>query len=180
MKSKLQQYREAQHLTQQELAAKAGISVRTIQRIESGIDPKGYSLKALASALEIKTQELIESPGIERRDDFPLVKVINLSALVFLILPLGNIILPLLIMWRKDALTQMTKQIVSLQMLWTLVTALLLLISPFIQRVFTMGNALLLSMAALAVGANLYIIFRNAVALDRHRHLAIKLNFNLL
>jgi transcriptional regulator with XRE-family HTH domain len=43
--SKLKQIREQQNLTQEELAEKSGISVRTIQRIESGTEPKGHTLK---------------------------------------------------------------------------------------------------------------------------------------
>lgn len=38
--SKLKQIREQQRLTQEELAEKSGISVRTIQQIESGVSSK--------------------------------------------------------------------------------------------------------------------------------------------
>mgnify|MGYP003598873837 CR=1 FL=1 len=49
------------NLTQEELAEKSGISVRTIQRIESGTKPKGYTLKALAAALGISEKRFVGS-----------------------------------------------------------------------------------------------------------------------
>ena len=57
--SKLKSFRELQNLTQEELSEKSGISVRTIQRIETGKDPKGYTLRVLAKALEIEENELL-------------------------------------------------------------------------------------------------------------------------
>ncbi len=48
MKSIAQHLREEKNLTQTELAEKSGLSLRTIQRIEAGNVPKGYTLKALA------------------------------------------------------------------------------------------------------------------------------------
>ncbi len=56
--SKLKIVREQKNLTQEELSEKSGISVRTIQRIESGIAPKGHTLKALSKTLEILETEL--------------------------------------------------------------------------------------------------------------------------
>ena len=52
--SKLTEYREKLNYTQSELSEKSGISVRTIQRIESGANLKGHTLKAIALALNIK------------------------------------------------------------------------------------------------------------------------------
>lgn len=49
--SLLLEHREKQNLTQEELAAKSGVSVRTIQRIESGITPKGYTLESLSKRI---------------------------------------------------------------------------------------------------------------------------------
>ena len=48
--SKLCEYREKLNLTQDELAEKAGLSVRTIQRIESGVEPRGYTPRVLSYA----------------------------------------------------------------------------------------------------------------------------------
>ena len=51
MMSKLQLLREKLHLTQEEVAQRSGISVRTIQLIEAGQVPKGYTLRSLAQTL---------------------------------------------------------------------------------------------------------------------------------
>ncbi len=45
--AKLTFFREKLHLTQEELAEKSGVSVRTTQRIEAGTIPKGFTLKTL-------------------------------------------------------------------------------------------------------------------------------------
>ncbi|HBW81513.1 MAG TPA: DNA-binding protein, partial [Sphingobacterium sp.] len=55
--NKLQSLREKLNLTQEELAQKSNISVRTIQRIEAGQSPKGYTLRALAQALNVEESE---------------------------------------------------------------------------------------------------------------------------
>ena len=39
------------------MAEKSGVSIRTIQRIESGIKPKGFTLDTLSKALEINKLE---------------------------------------------------------------------------------------------------------------------------
>jgi transcriptional regulator with XRE-family HTH domain len=46
-------------LTQEELAFQTDISVRTIQRIESGeVDPRSYTLQSIAKVLEIDFEHL--------------------------------------------------------------------------------------------------------------------------
>ncbi|MGK0449244.1 MAG: transcriptional regulator with XRE-family HTH domain, partial [Polaribacter sp.] len=57
--SLLLEHREKLNLTQEDLATKSGISVRTIQRIESGIKPKGYTLERLCKALNITKEDLL-------------------------------------------------------------------------------------------------------------------------
>ena len=59
MKTKVQNLREERNLTQAELAEKSGLSLRTIQRIEAGTEPKGYTLKTLASSLNVSESELL-------------------------------------------------------------------------------------------------------------------------
>ena len=51
------------NLTQEELSEKSKISVRTIQRIEAGTEPKGHTLRALARALDV------EEYSLQRQDD---------------------------------------------------------------------------------------------------------------
>ncbi|MGZ5253487.1 MAG: helix-turn-helix transcriptional regulator [Flavitalea sp.] len=52
-------------LTQEELASLANITVRTIQRIESGESlPRMYTIKAIASALDIPFELLAQKPEL--------------------------------------------------------------------------------------------------------------------
>ena len=62
--SELKKIREEKNLTQEELAEKSGLSVRTIQRIEAGTEPKGYTLKTLASTLDISEKYLLISNNL--------------------------------------------------------------------------------------------------------------------
>ena len=58
MQSNLKILREQKNLTQSELAEKSGLSLRTIQRIEAGNPPKGFTLKAITEALDIQPENL--------------------------------------------------------------------------------------------------------------------------
>jgi transcriptional regulator with XRE-family HTH domain len=51
-------------MTQEELAAKTGVSARSIQRIENGeVEPRAFTLRAIASALETDFGALIHPEG---------------------------------------------------------------------------------------------------------------------
>ena len=80
--SKLNKIREKFNLTQEELSDKSGISVRTIQRIESGNEPKGQTLKILAKTLGIEENELLKKQEIPNEINLTLLKLINLSSLL--------------------------------------------------------------------------------------------------
>ncbi|PWN71106.1 XRE family transcriptional regulator [Chryseobacterium phosphatilyticum] len=177
--SKLLKYRESLNLTQEELAAKSGISIRTIQRIEAGTEPKGYTLRALAKALHIKETELLKSP-VNEVVHYQLIKLINLSSLPFIIFPPMNIFAPLLIMYFKKENNLMVKQIASLQILWTLVSAILFFLSPFLNRIFSIDFPFILIVAATACIINICIIILNAISIDRQGRMCIFLNFSFL
>lgn len=52
-------WREKNNFTQNELAEKSGISLRTIQRIEGGSSLKGFTLHSIAKALETNPEHLL-------------------------------------------------------------------------------------------------------------------------
>jgi transcriptional regulator with XRE-family HTH domain len=93
--SKLKEIRELQNLTQEELAESSGISVRTIQRIEAGTTPKGYTLRTLSKTLGVSEEVLQNTPIIETEKEnipvqenkeettisYSLLKIINLSSI---------------------------------------------------------------------------------------------------
>jgi len=64
--SKLKNIRKKFNLTQEELAEKSGVSARTIQRIEAGVEPKGHTLKVLAAALSVEAVELLKDKEKEK------------------------------------------------------------------------------------------------------------------
>jgi transcriptional regulator with XRE-family HTH domain len=177
--SKLTKYREKLNLTQEELADKSGVSVRTIQRIEAGSKAKGHSLNVLAQALNVSKDHLTEDKN-EPYLNYKLIKLINLSSLPFVIIPLANIALPLIIMYAKKEVNLITKQIVSIQILWTILSSVLFLLSPFISRIFSSENKLTLIVLIVSILINVVIILRNVIALDKKNKMHIKLNFNFL
>jgi transcriptional regulator with XRE-family HTH domain len=82
-------------MSQEFLASESLLSLRTIQRIESGkTSPRGDTLKRLAAALKIPVEELLD---IELEEDRNLVVLMNLTQLAFLAFPLLGVIIPLII-----------------------------------------------------------------------------------
>lgn len=178
--SRLKTIREQQHLTQQELSEKSGVSVRTIQRIESGTDPKGQTLKMLAGTLEVKEEELLEKPEAPKQVKFTLVRIINFSSLPVTIFPPANILLPLIIMFIAKEFNPLTRQIVSLQIFWSICAFIIFMLFNFIKSALSWSNDLTLVMMILLVLSNVFIILRNAAGIDKRRSLRIKLNFNII
>jgi len=177
--SKLLFFREQQLLTQDELAEKSGISVRTIQRIESGAKLKGHTLKAIALALDINPSELTISSTEGCQPNYPLIKLINLSSLLFII-PLANILVPLLIMHLKKENNAITKQLISVQIMWSIVSLTTFFITPFIQKWFSLNRQLILVVLMAIILSNIFIIIRNTLELDKNQRLRIKLNFSFI
>ena len=176
--SKLKKIREKLNLTQEELSDKSGISVRTIQRIESGIEPKGQTLKILAKTLGVKEEDLLEQTETEINST--LVKIINLSSLPFTIFPPANIIIPLLIMFAGKQFNLLTKQIVSVQILWLILAVIIFMLSIFIKRGLSLGNSFTLLIMTLLALSNVLIILWNAAEIDKKGKLFFRLNFSLI
>ncbi|MDQ1095011.1 MULTISPECIES: helix-turn-helix domain-containing protein [Chryseobacterium] len=188
--SELKKIREAQHLTQEELAEKSGLSVRTIQRIEAGTQPKGYTLKTLANSLNIAEKDLLTSaiPEEEKNDElfswqakeesanYAAVKIINLSSLPLAWLPVANFLLPLLLMYCIKDKSMLAKQIISLQIFLSVIFPVIFMAVVFMK----LGHASVTLAIVLLTFANIYIILRNAYEIDRKRKLFYKLNFSLL
>lgn len=187
--SKLKLIREEQNLTQEELSEKSGISVRTIQRIESGITPKGYTLKALSNALKISGKELLnEAPPIQLSEketisisvkqneiDFSKIKLINLSSIIFVVLPPLNILAPLILSCALKQKNDLTKKIVSLQILWTILAPIIFMLGILLK----LGHSFTIVLLMLIVLSNVFLILRNLVEIDRNKKLRYQLNFNI-
>ena len=180
MKTSVQILREERNLTQTELAKKSKLSLRTIQRIEAGNIPKGFTLKALAESLGVTPEDLVQNSvndNIINR-----AKLINISALVSLILPFGNIIFPAILTYKSQEFEarELGKHILSIQIIYTFLLSILLIVSPFIQKTFSTRIPVFIVILILMKCFNLYIIFKNGISLNKTRDLSIKLKINIL
>lgn len=193
--SQLKKIRESQNLTQEELAEKSGLSVRTIQRIEAGTAPKGYTLKTLATSLSISENELLTPIILENQleektdikepilvdenkktENWTLIKIINLSSLPVACFPIVNFLPPLILMLVMKQKSDLVKQIITLQIFLAIVSPIIFLLVAFLK----LGqSSVLITIIALTL-ANIYIILRNTYQIDKFQKLRYKLNFNII
>lgn len=189
--SRLKAIREQKNLTQEELSEKSKISVRTIQRIESGTEPKGHTLRALAQTLEIEESLLLQEEAIIFQEDnevkteaaeesetvnYSMIKMINLSSLLFVVVPPLNILAPFLLMFITKQRNGLTKQIISLQMFWTAIAPIVFMLGIFLK----LGKEFTLILMILIALSNVFMILRNAAEIDRKKKLYFKLKFSML
>jgi uncharacterized Tic20 family protein len=115
--------RNSKGYSQEELSEKAGLSLRTIQRIENGeTEPRGDSLKRIAVAFEVSSDEILDWAV---QEDKGFLASLNLSALSFILFPLLGILVPQ-IMWisKKDKIknvNNIAKDILNFQITWTMI-----------------------------------------------------------
>lgn len=142
--------RKSKGLTQEQLAERATLTVRTIQRIESDDSiPRDYTLKAIASALNMPFEEFIsvrsclkltndcgllqEGFPAERKESCHFLQLLNLSAFAYLIVPFIHFLIPILLLKKrkeKNGTLQTTGQrIIRQQIWWTVSTHFLLLLT---------------------------------------------------
>lgn len=120
--SRLKEFRSRKGFSQEHLAEAAGLSLRTIQRIENGeTTPRGDSLQRIAMALQVSPDELIDWQVMEDRN---LVLILQLSQFGFLAFPILGIIIPLVIwIFKKDKVVdidQVGKKVINFQITWTI------------------------------------------------------------
>jgi transcriptional regulator with XRE-family HTH domain len=132
--------RKSRGMSQELLAENSNISLRTIQRIESGeTSPRSFTIKALADALGVPVEALtVDDENIEASNDesVALLQQINFSALAGLVVPFSNIFFTTFF-WRKNRSATLVdesgRKIISFQLIWTLATLLLVFVIPTIQ-----------------------------------------------
>jgi transcriptional regulator with XRE-family HTH domain len=172
--------RDQKHLTQEELAEKSGLSIRTIQRIEAGQEPKGHTAKVLAKTLNLDLSSLSKSKEITDAINYSLVKRINLSSAFVCYIPLLNIFLPLILNHQYKQNNHLTKGIISLQILWSIVSILAFLVAGFLRLTFDLHHQTSLWVSIFFILINLVIILVNSANIDKHKELYFKLGFNLI
>lgn len=143
-KSSLTSLRKRKGLSQEALADASGVSLRAVQRLEAGeTTPRPHTIKVLARALDISTEELAGSlsqpDGLESNEIQSTIRLVNFSAMMGLVVPLANIVAPLLIARRFTNVkgNPTVKKIVSFQLLWSLVTLLAVGFTPILLKLFT-------------------------------------------
>lgn len=142
--------RKSKGLTQEQLAERATITVRTVQRIESDESiPRDYTLKAIAAALNMPFEEFIPvrtclksaNDALLLQDREPanqdeschFLQLLNLSAFSYLVIPFIHFLIPIFLLKKKkekDNTLQTTGQrIIRQQIYWTISTHFLLLLT---------------------------------------------------
>lgn len=179
MKSIVQDLREKSNLTQTELAEKSGLSLRTIQRVEAGKTPKGYTLNALAKVFNIEPKTLLPSNEITKLDR---VKLINFSSLLGLIIPFGGVLFPLILTYKTtdNKNRELGKCIVSVQIILTFILAISQIASPFIQKQFALHFPLFIFPLVLIIALNLVVVIANGISLNKKNDLNKFLKINYL
>lgn len=172
--------REQKHLTQEELAKLSGLSKRTIQRIESGQKPKGHTAKALSKALGLDLDTINTVNKSVEDINYSLVKIINLSSVFVTFIPLLNIVLPLAIMYFNKQFNSLTKQILSLQILWTIVSILIFFLASSLKLSLSLSHRFTLWVMIILIVINVILILVNTSSIDRKKELFFKLNFSFI
>lgn len=179
MKAIVQQLREKKNLTQTELAEKSGLSLRTIQRVEAGTTPKGFTLKALANAFNTEPENLLpakESTNLDR------AKLINFSSLLGIVIPFGGVIFPLILTYKtKDTKNkELGKSIVSVQILIAAALSVSLIASPFLQKGLALRYPLFMFPLLVSICLKLVVVIVNGISLNKNNDLHKNLKINYL
>ena len=176
---KLKDYRRTNFLSQESLAEAAGISIRTIQRIEEGKSiGSAYTLNAIAKALNINPTDLtiqVSQNSLPNAPNINHLKILNLSAIGILLIPLANIVFPAYIYWKNrddEKIKTIGSKIISFQILWTLCTLLMALIIPIILLLLFPGLKgssipLFVPVYFATVIFNVYFIIRFAININK-------------
>lgn len=170
----IKKMRQALGYTQEDLAKKSTLSIRTIQRLEaSSKAPKGHSLKMLAQVFSLAPADLRDQFAPARpsdSDDKIAMKLINLSVLAFFLFPFGNLFGPFLV-WSKKrhskAVDEMGRSIISFQIFWTVALIFGLIVSPFIDISSFSATPLILYVLFSCLAVNFMVVYLTARAIQR-------------
>lgn len=129
--------------SQEALADKCGISLRTLQRIETNQSvPRPYTLKVIADSLDLSIDDLTahEQAGLTDNHTASRLNLINSSALLVILFPLLSIAAPMLL-WhphrQHPILNEKGKKIISFQLIWLILSVVALLITHFSHYLLT-------------------------------------------
>lgn len=170
--TKIKTLRLTKGYSQDYLATQTQLSLRTIQRIESGeTEPRGDTLQRLAACLDVTVAQLVNLPvtvgehaaASELPEDRLYLTFMHLSALSFMIFPLLGVLVPY-IMWTikrnqiKD-IDRVSKKVLNFQITWCIAIVL------YYVYLFSAGGAGLLQVMGVVVlyAFNVVMTLVNAV-----------------
>jgi len=171
---RLKELRNQKGMSQEVLADEAGLSLRTIQRIENGeTNPTGESLKRLSSALNVNPDELIDWAI---KEDKRYLTFLNLSALTFLFFPMLGILVPF-ILWtsRKGKIkdiNKLGKDLINFEITWTIILffiPFLLLLSSKIGLLENLSLRIIIIVIGAMYFINLIFILLNTVRISNEK-----------
>ncbi len=121
---KIREVRKKKGFSQEELAESAKVNLRTIQRIENNeSEPRGKTLNLICEVLDINAEDILD---YGKKTDKSYLIIFHLSVIIFLAIPVGNIIVPL-ILWmnKKDKIIGLKKigaNLLNFQIVWSVLT----------------------------------------------------------
>ncbi len=123
---KIREIRKKNGLSQEELADLSTVNVRTIQRIEKNeTEPRGATLNLICAALGISAEDVLDYGKVE---DKGFLSMLQLSPLSYFVIPVGNIIIPLILWLTKRnkiiGVQEMGAKILNFQIIWTVAASL--------------------------------------------------------
>lgn len=143
--SKISKIRKQKGMSQEELSDLSKINLRTLQRIEKNENhPSGNTLRLICETLQINIEEILNYGKIE---DNNYLMFLHLSIISNIIIPLGNIIFPL-ILWlnKRESIINVDKQgknILNFQILFSIVSNLFILITAYFKISHTFNTEIL-------------------------------------
>jgi transcriptional regulator with XRE-family HTH domain len=149
--------RNQKGLTQEELATMSNVTVRTIQRIESGNSvPRSFTLKLIASALDIPFEELYVTENVavpqlapaasstyHEEDTIHFLRLLCLSCFSYLLIPYVHFLIPVYLLKQRQKQNlkalRFAHKVIRSQVYWVVLTNvvfLLLLAYNFISATY--------------------------------------------
>ena len=125
---KIIHFRKLKGITQETLTEVTGLNVRTIQRIESGeVDPRLYTLKSIADALDVNLEELLPEPT---QHELNQIAVLHITPVAFFFFPIiGNVMVPFIYWMLKreevNGINKHGKDILNGQLTYSIIAGLL-------------------------------------------------------
>ena len=175
LSERIKELRNQHAFSQEEMARRAGLSLRTIQRIElNETQPRGDTLIRIAEVFGLKPDDLLT---VSKNVKSNFLSLLNLSALTFLIFPLLGFLIPLFIwLLKKDkSKTEEVggRNLLNFQITWCILTWSVYLLGIFgkIMHIGRLGlpESFMLSLLALYCFNFIFILFNVLLSIRNNK-----------